>query len=207
MQKLNDLQIDTLTEAFNLGMGQAAASLSEIVHAEITLSVPSLSFLDKKTAAAQLYKEAQSELSGVSEEFTGPFCGKALLLFPAAQSLALVRLMLQDSVPLESITEFEAEALNEIGNIILNAGLASLADMFGRRIETEIPTYTHGSTEEILLAESNNKNLHDIVLFLQVDFSIKDTDINGYVIYLLDVDSMKDFTLLIDEYIKNISEG
>jgi len=205
MKDLNELQVDILTEAFNLGMGSAAAALSEMVRSEISLSVPNLTFIDKKTAAQQLFNSAQSEMSGVSEEFTGPFCGKALLLFPAKQSLALVRLMLQDTVPLESLTEFEEEALNEIGNIILNAGLSSLADMFGRRIETEIPTYTHGSTEDILAAESPGNDLHDIVLFLQVDFSIKESDINGFVIYLLDVESMKDFTTLIDLYLEKIS--
>ena len=205
MREFYELQADILTEAFNLGMGSAAASLSEIVKDEISLSVPELSFIDKKTAASQLYNSAQSELSGVSEAFTGPFSGKALLLFPAEQSLALVRLMLQDTVPLDSLTEFEEEALNEIGNIILNAGLSSLADMFGHRIETEIPAYTHGSTEEILQSENTDTNLHDIVLFLQVDFSIKDSDINGFVIYLLDVESMKDFTNLLDLYLEKIS--
>lgn len=205
MEDLSELQIDILTEAFNLGMGSAAASLSEIVKAEISLSVPNLSFVDRKTAAKQLFDNAQSEMSGVSEEFTGPFCGKALLLFPEKQSLALVRLMLQDTVPLESLTEFEEEALNEIGNIILNAGLSSLADMFSRRIETEIPTYTHGSTEDIIASESPGNELHDVVLFLQVDFSIKESDINGFVVYLLDVDSMKDFTALIDLCLKKIS--
>jgi len=205
MNKLNELQQDILTEAFNLGMGSAAASLSEIVRSEISLSVPNLTFIDKQTAAKRLSQNTESELSGVSESFTGPFCGKALLLFPAEQSLALVRLMLQDSVPLESLTEFEEEALNEIGNIILNAGLGSLADMFGSRIETEIPTYTHGSTTEIFDAQSSANDLHDVVLFLQVDFSIKESDIHGFVVYLLDVDSMKDLTNLLDVYLSKIS--
>ena len=204
MNDLTELQADILTEAFNLGMGSAAASLSEMVNSEIILSVPELIFLDKVTAAKKLHENAQSDLSGVSEEFTGPFSGTALLLFPAKQSLALVRLMMQDSVPLESLTEFEEEALNEIGNIILNAGLASLADMFGRRIDTKIPTYTHGSTEDILLSDGPNRNSEDVVLFLQVDFSIKDSDINGFVIYLLDVESMKDFTRLLDIYLEKI---
>ena len=205
MQDLSELQQDILTEAFNLGMGSAAASLSEIVRDEITLSVPNLTFIDRKSASSKLHNSADSELSGVSQGFTGPFCGKALLLFPVKQSLALVRLMLQDSVPLDSLTEFEEEALNEIGNIILNAGLSSLADMFGRRIDTEIPSYTHGATDDILCADNPNHQLHDIVLFLQVDFSIKESDINGFVIYLLDVDSMKDFTQLLDQYLAKIS--
>jgi len=205
MKELNELQIDILTEAFNLGMGSAAASLSQIVRSEILLSVPELSFIDKATATKQLAKKTKSDLSGVSEDFNGPFNGKALLLFPADQSLILVRLMLQDTVPLESLTEFEEEALNEIGNIILNAGLSSLADMFGQRIETDLPTYTHGSSEDIINAGTGDEALHNIVLFLQIDFTIKDADICGYVIYLLDIESMKDFTKLIDLYLAKIS--
>ncbi|VAW81592.1 hypothetical protein MNBD_GAMMA12-687 [hydrothermal vent metagenome] len=203
MSKLSELQLDALTEAFNIGMGSAAAALSEMVNTRINLSVPKVSFIDKTAAAAQLSQTTKSDLSGVLEKFDGPFSGTAMLLFPEEQSLSLVRLMLKDTVPLNSLTEFEEEALNEIGNIVLNAGIASLADMFEKRISTEIPVYTRGRTQEIL--HCTNEDINDVLMFLKVNFSIQDANIHGFVVYLLDVKSMREFTSLLDQYILKVA--
>lgn len=147
---LNELQQDMLTEAFNLGMGKAAASLSEMVQEEVLLSVPEITFLSHEEAAIELSNQSSGHLSGVSQGFSGPFGGEAMLLFPIDKSLDLVRMLLQDTVPLENLTELEEEALNEIGNIILNAGLSSLANLFGQEICTYLPKFKQGSCEDIM---------------------------------------------------------
>ena len=51
MIKLNELQEDMLTELFNLGMGNAASALSEMVSEEILLSIPKISFMEKSELA------------------------------------------------------------------------------------------------------------------------------------------------------------
>ncbi|MBL1277952.1 MAG: chemotaxis protein CheC [Ectothiorhodospiraceae bacterium] len=205
METFGDLQKDLLAEAFNLGMGRAAASLSEMVHEEVLLSAPEIVFMNKADAAKELGRQSSGDVSGVSQDFSGSFGGEAMLLFPIEKSLELVRLLLQDTVPLENLTEFEEEALNEIGNIILNAGLSSLADLFKQEIQTELPSFRQGSCEDLLQVNTNTPSDNESVLLLRVDFKLEKNAVDGYVLFLLDIQSTEALIDNINIYLKSIN--
>jgi len=202
---LNELQQDVLTEVFNMGMGSAAASLSEMVGEEVQLTVPEISFVNKYDAIQLLSEQAVGDVSGVSQEFSGPLGGVAMLMFPIDKSLEIVRLLLQDTVSLDKLTEFEEEALCEIGNIIINSGLSSLADVFEQEMQSSLPVFSQGSCEEVMNGKGVNEKKIDIVMFLKVDFKIEKNATNGYVVYLLDVNSIKNLTENIDRYLNKLN--
>jgi len=205
MLKLTDLQLDMLTELFNLGMGNAASALSEMVTEEVKLSIPKILFMDKYELTKVLKIDSSDQISGVSQNFQGMILGQALLTFPTDKSLELIRLLLQDSVPLENLTEFEEEALTEVGNIIINAGLSSLADIFEDEITSDLPIFNTGSCEDVIGNTGPTSQKQQTVLHLQVDFSIEKENIKGYVIYLLDLESISVLANHIDNYIQKIS--
>lgn len=205
MIKLNELQQDMLSELFNLGMGSAASALSEMVSEEVLLSVPEIKFMKKSELAEMLADESNDHISGVAQNFHGMLLGKALLTFPSHKSLELVRLLLQDTVPIENLTEFEEEALLEVGNIIINAGLSSLADIFEDEITSDLPVFNSGSCAEVINSADNNENYQEAVLYLQVDFTIELQNIKGYVVYLLNVESMENLATSIDQYIAKLT--
>lgn len=205
MIELSELQHDMLTELFNLGMGNAANALSEMVSEEVLLSIPDISFMQKSELTRILEADSGGHISGVSQQFRGLILGEALLTFPTQQSLELVRLLLQDSVPLENLTQFEEEALTEIGNIILNAGLSSLADMFEGEITSDLPIFNSGSCVDVIEHADQRTSTQEMILYLQVDFSIENKNIKGYVIYLFDVESMERLATLIENYITKLT--
>ncbi len=202
---LNDLQLDALAEVFNLGMGNAAASLSEMVGEEVELTVPEICFVNKEDAIKLLSEQASGDVSSVSQGFSGPLGGMAMLMFPIDKSLEIVRLLLEDTVSLDKLTEFEEEALCEIGNIILNSGLSSLADVFGQEMQSTLPIFSQGSCDDVMNTKSVNEKRIDIVMFLRVEFSIEKHATAGHVVYLLDVNSTKNLTKNIDCYLKKLS--
>jgi hypothetical protein len=63
----------------------------------------------------------------VRQDFSGVFSGRALLIFPEASSLELVRVVVGRQLALEDIVDLEDEALAETGNIILNSWVATIA--------------------------------------------------------------------------------
>lgn len=205
MIKLGELQQDMLTELFNLGMGNAAAALSEMVAEEVLLSVPEVTFMEKTELAKMLTADSGGQISGVAQDFHGMLLGKALLTFPSQKSLELVRLLLRDTVPIENLTEFEEEALLEVGNIIINAGLSSLADIFEDEITSDLPIFKNGSCNEVIDSTDNKDDKQTTVLYLQVNFTIELQDIKGYVIFLLNVESIENLTKSIDKYITNLT--
>ncbi len=207
MNKLTDLQLDSLTEIINIGMGKAADSLSQMLSEEIDLSVPEILFFNLKEASSFLNNNAKRNFSGVTQHFDGVINGDALLLFPEEKSLDLVRLLLKDSAPLEDFTELEQEALCEIGNIILNAGLSSLSNFLKTELGGTIPVYQYGDSYNILSTSETLKDDLSNILFIHVDFGIKKKDINGYIVFVLTVDSIKSLTDSIDSYINKLLQA
>lgn len=127
---------------------------------------------------------------------------EALLLFPSESGLELVRILLQDSIPLDRMTEFEEESLNEIGNIILNSGIGRVANLLDLEILTDIPQFLQGASCEILNIASENTADEDIMLFLRVDFSLLHREVRGYVAFLLDVTSVESLRKHVDIYLR-----
>lgn len=201
-QILDEFYVDAVAEVLNVGMGSAAASLSEMIDDEVKLSVPGVEFVTRLTASERIGEKAKTDVSGVHQHFQGAFGGDAMLLFPEEQSLQLVRAVLQqDDMTLEDLTEMEQEAMTEIGNVILNSCLCSMADMFGKEMRGDIPEFVQGSINQVLTDDGNNNQTEAIVLLLNMDFSVDKKSIQGYVTFLMDVNEVMQLKQNIQEFL------
>lgn len=188
---LSEIERDAIAETFNIGMGLAASALSEMVGSEVALSVPDVQLVDR-AAAAQLSGRGQSQpIAGVREDFVGPMSGHALLLFPEHRSLELVRVLLKQKVDLDYLTEMEQDALVEVGNIILNSCLGSIANMIDGELSTEVPKAVQGKWSDLVQGESSGGD--DFIMQLRMDFSVENIDVSGYIAFLMDIDSIDNF--------------
>ncbi len=201
MFNLSELENDALVEIFNIGVGQAASSMSAIVNEPVRMSVPSISFMNRSEAGRLLGgREAEPErICGVSQRYAGAFDTDAILMFPEDKSLEIVRLMVGESVPLKELTEMEQEAMCEIGNIILNSCVGTLANIFQRELQGSLPQYHVGTSDEILTA--NGSPADAVVLMLHIDFVLETHQIHGYVAFILDISALHDLKEQINLYI------
>jgi chemotaxis protein CheC len=200
MFNLSELENDALVEIFNIGVGQAASSMSDIVNETVRMSVPSISFMNRATAGRML-AGPDSELEricGVSQNYDGAFRTEAILMFPEDKSLEIVRLMVGEAVPLKELTEMEQEAMCEIGNIILNSCVGTLANIFQRELQGSLPRYHLGTSDEILSASGAQA---DTVLMLHIDFVVERQQIHGYVAFILGMSALHDLKDQINQYI------
>ncbi|MBB3224253.1 chemotaxis protein CheC [Pseudoduganella umbonata] len=216
MVALTELEHDALVEIFNIGVGQAAAAMSGIVNEEVTMSVPSISFLSR-SEAAQLLEAAHrndtrndtrtgggagngERICGVSQHYDGAFSTEALLMFPENKSLEIVRLMVGEAVPLAELSGMEQEAMSEIGNIILNSCVGTLANIFQQELHGSLPVYHVGSSDEIL--DATGTRADTVVMMLHIDFILEKHQIHGYVAFILDVTALTDLKEQIDRYLQ-----
>lgn len=202
MFELTELQHDALVEIFNMGVGNAASAMSSIVNEEVTMSVPTITFQSRTDAASTLGNKESRRICGISQHYEGAFNTDAILMFPEEKSLEIVRLMVGESVSMEELTEMEQEAMSEIGNIILNACVGILANIFKHELQGSLPTYHVGSSSDIL--EVNEKSSEDVVLMLHIDFNLEKHQIHGYVAFLLDMSAMLDLRHHIDRFLSGI---
>jgi len=184
---LDDIHLDALGELLNIGMGAATASLSTMVRQEVLLSVPIIRVLAQQKVPKQLYDNPPTTVSGVRQSFSGEFSGDALLLFTDENSISLVRAVLGESLPLAQLSEMEEEAITEIGNIILNACISSLANVFQEHLNSDSPEYLHEELNDLF---SDGEQDSSYVLLLKMTFQISEQDITGHVTFVMDIDSI-----------------
>ncbi|MBF0181535.1 MAG: hypothetical protein HQM03_16045 [Magnetococcales bacterium] len=204
---LSEMEEDALKEFFNMGLGMAAASLSQMVNNEVLLSLPQLKVVPYEEATQMLVDNEEDKLVAIRQNFTGELTGTALLIFPGAESLELVRTLLNEHMPLEVLMELEQETLQDVGNVVLNAFLESFTQMMSIQFEFEAAEFLKGSSsflldisshlaaqKQSLMSDASGDN--DRAFVLMMDFKTNDEEdtqhtLNGFVVLLFSQRSME----------------
>ncbi|MDR6625561.1 chemotaxis protein CheX [Caulobacter segnis] len=201
---LDELEHDALTELVNIGVSRAASSLRKMVGEQVLLSVPAVELVTREGATALIRERENGELVAVRQDFEGVFSGRALLIFPEANSMALVHAVTGDALSAEEALEMENEALGETGNVVLNSCLATMANMLQRPLNMSLPEVLRGDGSTLFtLSEKNAEG--GVVLFLYINFAINDRDIRGYIAMLMDLPSLQALRALINDFIERIA--
>jgi chemotaxis protein CheC len=200
---LDELEHDALTEIINIGVNRAAANLRKMIGDQVHLSVPSIDIVTQRRAARLISEREISELIAVRQDFSGPFYGRAMLIFPESKSLELVRAVTGGTLTTEEMIDMEREALTETGNVILNSCLATMANMLQRSMTMTIPQIVRG-TGNVLFEVRDDAPTDGLVLFLYIDFAVRSRDIRGYIAMMMDMPSLVMLRDLLAEFIARI---
>jgi chemotaxis protein CheC len=200
---LSELEHDALTELVNIGVSKAATGLRKMVGDHVILSVPAVEVVSRQAAATLIRERESGDLVAVRQDFEGAFSGRALLIFPESNSLALVRAVTGDELPPEEVSALENEALAETGNVVLNGCLATMANMLKRPLTMSLPQVIRGDGE-LVFELSARPDDQGVVLFLYINFSISGRDIRGYIAMLMDLPSLEALKVLIGEFIERV---
>ncbi len=198
MNELDELQTDALGEIFNIGVWRAADALSQIVHSEIELSAPQVRLVPISEVRATLAGNEFNHFSSVTQHFDGPFNAEAVLIFPEANALVIVSQMLGSHLSPEELSEYEQEAMCEVGNIILNACISVLADLFHVEFNGGLPTHQFGDRDSLGFEVDYQA---DYVPLLQISMKINQANVEGHLLFLLGVQSLESLFACLDAYL------
>ena len=197
MIHLDEDTSDALAEAFNLALGEAAASFAEIVQEEIVMTVPVVELLPRTELVSRLQllpREGSSpggKLCSIAQRFDrqqGGLSTEAILLFPEHGSLEIVRRMLGDSSPsAEQISELEQDALAEVGNIIINSCMNSLAQIFGTEMIGTLPGERSAQPDELFAGHPGS----EMVLMARIGMNMLTQQISGYVLFVMEMSALQ----------------
>jgi chemotaxis protein CheC len=202
---LSEIEQDVIAEIANMGVSRAANSLRQMVGQEVLLSVPAVNVVTRETAVRLAERGSSSKLVAVQQSFEGPFSGRALLIFPASQSLELVRSIVGDEHSLEDIIDLEHEALAETGNIILNACLATIANVLRQTMRMSLPTVVRGDGGKLFDVQSDAGD-GNLVLFLYIDFTVENREIRGFIALLLDLPAIAALKEIVRDFVARIEQ-
>lgn len=191
---LNEIQIDSILEIFNIAIGRAASSLSSTFEKEVELSIPKILLVTENEAITYLPIEKNIDVCVVAQHFNSKEIElEARLLFSEESSLSLAKLFLEKQmIFLEEITQLEQDTILEIGNIFINSFVGTIANLSNLELEGSLPTISLLHPEEIF---ANKKTLPNNKILIEafVRFSLKATDLTGFLILILDSDVIEKF--------------
>lgn len=206
MIELTPMERDALCEILNIAVSHAATALSEMAHEPIDLSVPRLQLYSREQARTALDSRTGAVATGVHQTFHGAFNGVSLLVFPELDSYALVQRVIGNAVNLTDISELEQDALLEVGNLILTSCLGSMADSFHCQLSNTLPTSQHGKASVMIEALGRNDEVDHTVLLVEVNFRLRQSDIAGYVVLILDMPALERVRELLGQFLDRIGK-
>ncbi len=184
-------QTDALTELINIGYGRAAGALSELTGYRVSLEVPQVAVHEIGNIRPLLEGVVDGEVASVSQIFTGPVAGNALLLLDQQAALILSRLFDEQRSPAREFDDSAREIITEVGNILLNACLGVFGNLLQIHIAFAVPrlhVQTVGHLLESVTVGANERLTHG--LMIQTRFSLRGSDVSGYLVIILGITSL-----------------
>ena len=190
---LSPLQLDILQELINIGVGRAAGMLNQMVNTHIQLQVPVLRVLTRSQLGELYAGRPNSVFSAVQLGFTGEFAGISALIFPPESASKLVAVVLGKDEALSSDETMRRGTLQELGNIVLNGVMGSIANILREPLRYSAPDFIEDDISSIVGQGTG------MILVARTQFSMKDHLIEGEVLIIFSLSSFDSLLAAIDD--------
>ena len=188
---LSAIQIDALREVGNIGAGNAAIALSQMVDKKVDLSVPKAS-LQPLVCIPELVGGPETPVAGVYLNIAGDCSGSILLLLEKESAESLAALMVpHDLAAGAEMGVVKRSALQETGSILSGAYLSALGQLTGLFFKPSVPGFAMdmaGAIMDYVLVDLGSAEEH--VLVVETDFTVSGVKILGHLILFPDLGTL-----------------
>lgn len=190
INNMEGIYFDVLREIGNIGAGNAATSLAQMLQTKVDISVPKIDLLDFNQVGEVMGGE-EIIMAGIYLAIEGDLNGSIMFLLKEQAAHELVDKLMGREPQAENHTmdEIEVSALREIGNIITGAYLNSLAALTNMKIIPSVPDLCVDMAGAILSVPAIEFGaMGDKMLMIETAFTDEKT-LNGYFILVPDLPS------------------
>lgn len=184
------MQISALKEVGNIGAGNAAIALSQMVEKKVDLSVPR-AILVTLTSVPDLVGGPETAVAGVYLNITGDCSGSILLLLEKDSAGSLASLMVPEELEAPDIDVVKSSALQETGSILSGAYLSALGQLTGLFFKPSVPGFAMdmaGAILDYVLVDLGATE--EQVLVVETDFMVSGVTILGHLILFPDLGTL-----------------
>lgn len=190
--ELNEVHMDILKEIGNIGAGNAATSLSQMLSKRIEMNVPEVSLLDYNDIIESI-GGAENVVVGVLIGFGGDIEGVILFLFKSEFAHLILNSLLGTELnSFEEITDLELSALSEISNIMVSSYVNSISSLTDMKINVMVPSLNidmSGALLDAVTAEFTE--VASKVVFIKEKYYCQNEMVYSYMLLLPDRQSLK----------------
>lgn len=197
LSRISSEYLDILKEAGNIGAGNAATSLSQMLNKTVEMNVPAVKVVPFNQIADSAGGD-EAVVAAVFLRIEGDAPGNMFFMLPVDDASRLIRNLTGDqSINFieEPLNEMGASALNEVGNILAGSYLSSLSDFTKLNLQPTPPAMAVDMTTAILsfgLVELSRAGDFAIVIDTKIKEIGHDDTIqsNGHFFLLPDPESL-----------------
>ena len=185
--ELSGMQLDILREIGNIGSGNAATALAQLLNAKIDMNVPQVNILPF-AEVPDLVGGADLHVVGLFLIATGSAPASILFLLPVDKACLLVDMLMGKEwgkTDPSNLSDMDISALMELGNIICATYLNALAMFTQLDFRPSVPALgidMAGAILNTVLAQFGA--VADHVLVLETEFKRGDQEIVGHFFLL-----------------------
>lgn len=182
---LSPYQLDAFKEITNIGAGNAATALAEILSDRVSMSVPYLEILDIN-GMSTLLGGPENEVAGVLLRMYGDIEGMIMFILDKQFCHTLLSVLLNKNIEsFNEIDEMDLSLFQEMGNIIVGGYANALATMLDMEIKISIPETAIDMAGAILSYPAQFfGTMGDKVLFVKEDFQSETATITSHLLIM-----------------------
>lgn len=187
-----EMEIDALKEAGNIGASHASTAMSSLIRTTVTISVPDCIVCRSEKLPSSV-GEADDPVVATFFQVYGKGQGNLIMIMPIETASTLADLMLgKEHVPGSPLDEDGGSAIAEMGNICTSAYLNAMAQFLGTTMLPSPPAVAMDSLHAILqLPAQLVAEQAEYVVVLKTSFVIENEIYKGCFIFLPDPESQK----------------
>ncbi|WP_163193300.1 chemotaxis protein CheC [Clostridium thermarum] len=180
--EFNALQLDALAEVGNIGAGNAATALSQLINKKVDMTVPSVNIVPFNDIFNR--NDGEELAVGVIVRVLGDTPGNILFVFDYDTANNMIELLTGKRE--EEFTELGYSVLCEVGNIISGSYMNAIAKFTGLLIMASVPAVAYDMAGAILSTTfMESEQFDDHVLDIETIFLNQDeTKIGGHFYYV-----------------------
>ena len=167
-EDLNEMQLDALCEIGNIGSGNAASSLSNMLGRPVDIAVPSVKFLDYDTVVNKLGGPEQL-LVGLLLSLSGDVTGMIMFLLQKEFAAMVINTLMGTEINENfEIDEMSGSAIQEVGNIMAASYAGAINALTGLEINISVPSLSVDMAGSILSVPAIfYADISDKILFIE----------------------------------------
>ncbi|MFZ7120909.1 MAG: chemotaxis protein CheC [Eubacteriaceae bacterium] len=167
------LQLDTIKEFANVGGGNAATSISQMIDKPVNMSVPTIEIMNYVQVFEQIMPEDEKVIA-VSMRMFGEAKGNFLFVCSEEKSMDLIKMMVSKSIEINE--EIGYSAIKELTNILVTSYLNAISRMINVNLISSIPALAKDMFGAILSSAYIETDQYDENIMIIKNEFIQDGD-------------------------------
>ncbi|CAK7042999.1 chemotaxis protein CheC [Tissierella sp.] len=189
VDNLNNFMIDVLKELGNIGAGNAATALANMISKKIDMKVPNVRIMEFRDVAEILGGE-ENLVIGIYFELMEDIVGNMMFALDINSAINLTNMLYNREKEDKELDEMDISALSEVGNIIASSYANSLSSLTGLKMYISVPSISIDMAGAILSVPAiQYGHVSDHALMIETIFEEEQNLVAGNLFFLPNLSS------------------